>query len=155
MPGPGGGSGLNWIRLTGRGLLPLFAPRAPNGTATLPQHRKSYWPQIGVQRAAGFMVIEATPLRVPRSAGQQLGSMAPPARTSGEAPRTCQRPPQAQQRPQRIGPARLKPLNTGSCSIVRVPTVKPPSVLDPCGSHTTSRPMIGSSFDNSPLSRSR
>ena len=50
---------------------------------------------------------------------------------------------------------RLKPLNRQPCSMVQFPTVKPPSVVDPCGSRATSKstigPRIGLSFSNSPL----
>jgi len=49
------------MRLVGRGLRPLLDdPRAQLRTALFPQHREVYQPQIRVQRAAGFMVIEAT-----------------------------------------------------------------------------------------------
>jgi hypothetical protein len=62
MPGPGGGSRLNWIRRTRRGLLPLLAAqRAQRGTALFPQHREVYQPHTRMQHAAGFMVIEAVP----------------------------------------------------------------------------------------------
>jgi hypothetical protein len=61
-PGPRDGSRLIWMRLVGRGLLPLLVgPRAQRDSLSFPQHREFYQPQIGVQRAAGFMVIEATP----------------------------------------------------------------------------------------------
>ena len=50
------------MRLAGRGLLPLLAAqRAQLRTAVFPQHSEVYQPQIGVQLAAGFMVIEAAP----------------------------------------------------------------------------------------------
>ena len=42
--------------------------------------------------------------------------------------------------------AALKPLDASRARVVRLSTVKPPSVLDPRGSRATSKSIIGPSF---------
>jgi hypothetical protein len=78
----------------------------------------------------------APPLSVAPAAGRGA-AQAPEPR-----PAVHQRPPQAQ-------PAQA--LERQPRSMVRLPTVKQPSVLDPCGSRATSRSIIGPSLCNSDL----
>jgi hypothetical protein len=91
------------------------------------------------------------PRRRPTAAAHAPEPMAGNPGPSGPKPR--QRPRRAQQKPKGTA-GRLKPLSADraqSFSIVLLPTVEPPSVLDPCGSRIASRSMSGPSLRSSSL----
>jgi hypothetical protein len=86
----------------------------------------------------------------PKRAAAYRRTVSPPAVLLGPGGRRTprQRPPQGDRGSPAQAPQRQP------CSMDQLPTVKPSSVLDPCGSRTTSMSMIGPSLVNSPLIRS-